>query len=201
MEQEDALITCQVLQGTTPHIKDMTVLEELVEKLKAHADKEECLMMWTPYTDRGSNGKFISLEDNSDAEFLPWQDGQPNGEELESGVAIHTLRMPNAYRDVEEDERLCAACKIKKDFVLQMRGACKDSMLDTKYQIRNVDSFVGLNGFTSTMIRYNNDHSQWEARSTEKPDFLATSKASEQTFLLGTQTWSFENDSHECSEG
>ena len=52
--------------------------------------------------------------------------------------------MPNAYRclsysfhreakflfrDVEEDERLCAACKIKKDFVLQMRGACKDSKL------------------------------------------------------------------------
>ena len=58
-----------------------------------------------------------------------------------------------------------------------MRGACKDSKLgmygkvimktshlsylllmptalpDTKYQIRNVDSFVGLNGFTSTIIR------------------------------------------------
>ena len=33
------------------------------------------------------------------------------------------------FRDVEEDERLCAACKIKKDFVLQMRGACKDSKL------------------------------------------------------------------------
>ena len=32
-------------------------------------------------------------------------------------------------RDVEPDERLCAACNIKKDFVLQLRGACKDSLL------------------------------------------------------------------------
>ena len=42
----------QVLQGTSPHIKNETELEQLVEKLKAHADKEECFMMWTPYTDR-----------------------------------------------------------------------------------------------------------------------------------------------------
>ena len=42
----------QVLQGTSPHIKDETELEQLVEKLKAHANMEECLMMWTPYTDR-----------------------------------------------------------------------------------------------------------------------------------------------------
>ena len=86
---------------------------------------------------------------------------------------------------------------------------------DTKYQIVNVESFVGLNGWTSTIIRqrchflkthsvpprYNTERSQWEATSTEKGDFLATSKASKQTLLLGTQTWTFENDSHECSQG
>ena len=37
----------QVLKGTSPHIKNETELEQLVEKLKAHANKEECLMMWT----------------------------------------------------------------------------------------------------------------------------------------------------------
>ena len=43
-------------------------------------------------------------------------------------------------RDVEEDERLCAACKIKKGFVLQMRGACKDSKLGmTKKRSHNID--------------------------------------------------------------
>ena len=145
------------------------------------------------YTTRGTEGEFISLEDSSRANFLQWQeccfniflsllwqhyaladndcygkqDGQPDGNKLESGVAIHTLRMPMPYRcphtnlaypssvesltrlifredpskwvdhgpcnalcrDVEPDERLCAACNIKKDFVLQLRGACKDSLL------------------------------------------------------------------------
>ena len=42
-------------------------------------------------------------------------------------------------RDVEEDERLCAACKIKKDFVLQMRGACKDSKLGMTKISHNFD--------------------------------------------------------------
>ena len=42
----------KVLHGTTPHIKNSTELEELVEKLRAHADMEECLMMWTAYADR-----------------------------------------------------------------------------------------------------------------------------------------------------
>ena len=43
---------------------------------------------------------------------------------------IFIMRLNSSlFRDVEEDERLCAACKIRKDFVLQMRGACKDSKL------------------------------------------------------------------------
>ena len=170
----------QVLQGTSPHIKNETELEQLVEKLNAHADKEECLMMWTPYTDReeiwssiwrispDQLTSFLNIEQGEQWKvYQPWgqfrcrvpsmagnfflrksisvvfpaifliywvdqvftflkrnsafnnfhneylsiksysyitcdkwpnQDGQPNGEELESGVAIHTLRMPNAYR-------------------------------------------------------------------------------------------------------
>ena len=79
----------------------MTDLEQLVGKLNAHVEKEECLMMWTPYADRefnrrfyfsvtinlnwteqllhlaftnrGTDGEYISLEDNSKAQYLPWQ--------------------------------------------------------------------------------------------------------------------------------
>ena len=137
-------------------------------------------------------------------------------------------------RDVEPDERLCAACNIKKDFVLQLRGACKDSLLGifialrfskfskTKFSFRLQipDSECGVLCWFEWMDfndnqakistskpyffsppRYSNERSQWEAKSTKKSDFLAISKASKQTLLLGTQTWTFENDSHECSLG
>ena len=36
----------------------MTDLEQLVGKLNAHVEKEECLMMWTPYADRELNRRF-----------------------------------------------------------------------------------------------------------------------------------------------
>ena len=49
----------KVLHGTTPHIKNMTDLEQLVGKLNAHVEKEECLMMWTPYADREFNRKIL----------------------------------------------------------------------------------------------------------------------------------------------
>ena len=42
----------QVLHGRTPHVENSTELEGLVEKLRAHANMEECLMMWTAYADR-----------------------------------------------------------------------------------------------------------------------------------------------------
>ena len=45
----------KVLHGTTPHIENSTELEQLVDKLKADADVEECLMMWTAYSDREFN--------------------------------------------------------------------------------------------------------------------------------------------------
>ena len=44
-----------MLQGTTPHIENSTELEQLVDKLRADADMEECLMMWTAYSDRKLN--------------------------------------------------------------------------------------------------------------------------------------------------
>ena len=55
---------------------------------------------------------------------------------------VFILRLSfSLFRDVEEDERLCAACKIKKDFVLQMRGACKDSMLG-RNMTHNVETYL-----------------------------------------------------------
>ena len=46
------------------------------------------------------HNEYLSIKSYSYITCDKWpnQDGQPNGEELESGVAIHTLRMPNAYR-------------------------------------------------------------------------------------------------------
>ena len=49
-----------MLQGTTPHIENSTELEQLVDKLRADADMEECLMMWTAYSDRELNELIVN---------------------------------------------------------------------------------------------------------------------------------------------
>ena len=86
----------QVLQGTSPHIKNETELEQLVEKLNAHADKEECLMMWTPYTDREEiwwikfNLKNIPWSINIVFEY--WTGGA-----MESLSALRTIQMQSSF--------------------------------------------------------------------------------------------------------
>ena len=84
----------QVLQGTSPHIKNMTELEQLVEKLKAHADKEDCLMMWTPFTDR----EFIwCIKFN--LMNIPWSSmmyEKWTGRAMESFSALRTIQMQSS---------------------------------------------------------------------------------------------------------
>ena len=60
----------KVLQGTTPHIENSTELEKLVDKLRADADTEQCLMMWTAYADRELNELIVYCESNPKYEKL-----------------------------------------------------------------------------------------------------------------------------------
>jgi hypothetical protein len=48
--------------------------------------------------------------------------------------------------------------------------------------------------------RYDDDEGLWKATNRDRPNFLATSKASKASLLLGPQDWTIHNDSKLCSE-
>ena len=53
----------------------------------------------------------------------------------------------------------------------------------------------------SLKVRYNKDEKVWKMRHSRDNDFLAISRASESSLLLGTNLWEVHNDSAKCIKG
>ena len=88
----------------------------------------KCTYTWTTLSDEGHEGTFRSLMDKTEASFLPWMDGQPNGWTVENSVAL-SLQM-RSILDVPHDyDHACAACVVPIGLSLQLRGACKTTHL------------------------------------------------------------------------
>ena len=51
----------------------------------------------------------------------------------------------------------------------------------------------------SPRLRYNSEQDLWVVRHVTKEDFVATSKAPEESYLLGSHLWTIQNDSRACS--
>ena len=59
-------------------------------------------------------------------------------------------------------------------------------------------SYVMLNNLLSR-CRFDSQQDLWVVRHVNKALFLATSKAPEESYLLGAHTWTIYNDSRACS--
>ena len=155
LDQEQAVLTCARLgQGR------MTVSHSQ-EELRQFTDWFQgvvpgvCSKIWTPYSDQGREGDYISLEDGSQASFLPWAPGQPNGADTENGVDIRldlrNISLPAYYYD-ENNKRgienfICSSCSLAGHFSLQLMGLCEHTLLGNKD--------IGKIGVSSLFPRHN----------------------------------------------
>lgn len=128
INQEKALRTCELLgNGQVFPLVNITMLDDSVALFERSAPGK-CTYTWTTLSDAGHEGTFCSLEDETEAGFLPWMDGQPNGWTVENSVAL-SLQM-RSILDVPPDyEHACAACVIPIGLSLQLRGACRTTHL------------------------------------------------------------------------
>ena len=92
-----------------------------------------CVDIWTPFSDKGSEGVFINMNNNNnnvtDIDF--WSESEPNGVRDENFVVISVAR--RALVDVPEKTRGCSCCSIQSSMLLKLDGVCKDSMIGKIY--------------------------------------------------------------------
>ena len=140
MSQEKALRTCDLLGHghivSVPTNKSLVFYEEMFDEYAPGL----CKYAWTPFSDKGHENEFQSLEDNSPASFMPWADGQPNGAMVENSVILRLDK--RAYFDVVPDfGGVCTACDIPTGLGFQLRGACRTTYLG-KTNIRLLHSIL-----------------------------------------------------------
>ena len=140
LDQEQAVLTCSRLgQGRMTVSHSHQQLRQFTDWFQGVVPGV-CSKIWTPYSDQAHEGLYVSLEDGSEASFLPWAPGQPNGANTENGVDIRLdLRnssLPAYYYD-ENDKRgienfICSSCSLAGHFSLQLMGLCEHTLLGNK---------------------------------------------------------------------
>ena len=93
----------------------------------------------------------------------------------------------------------CGMCSIpsslEKTTVVNLRGVCKFSKFDLKYQVSVApDGNLIYYGHVRSIIMYNYTLLAWQILDTKNPAISATFKSSFSTLALGTNTWEVDND-------
>ena len=129
MGQHEAVATCSKLGHG--HMKVANNKKQLHEYVQWFEEKFQgsCHRFWTPYSDIGEEGVFVSLEDGSVPEYLPWALGEPNGDTAENGVEVRTNHSgsTNTIKYVDNSSKKqpnCFACSLSSFFSLQLKGLC-----------------------------------------------------------------------------
>ena len=104
--------------------------DQFLKYIEWHVNTTEgtCVDIWTPFSDKGSEGAFINMINNNNVTDIGfWSEGEPNGGRDENFVVISVAR--KALVDVPEKTRGCCSCSISSSMLLKLDGRCKDSMM------------------------------------------------------------------------
>ena len=85
--------------------------------------------------------------------------------------------------------------------VVVLRGLCKNSMIDTYYQVSNDDrGYVTYYGFQNTIIQYQYQDDRWVLGLVNNKKVTGVVSASINTLALGNNKWTISNDD-KCGKG
>ena len=203
VNNKQALTTCENLReskmldlnGLTP--SDIyKIFNSMIDP--ADLDKLCSNEIWLPYTDTAKEGDWINQVTNEKKDDILWGDGQPNGGEAQNCAKQVNPTVTNPIDDQPCLSKACFICKNANWPKLTLRGLCSTSNLDTLYFVLNENKSVTYSGWASTDISYDFAKDQFVATVRGKKTF-ATSKASFESLLLGSHTWTVYNDAKSCS--
>ena len=171
---------------------------ELTAWMTRRVGEGTCDTVWTPFSDRDLEGSFRDLSTGKIVDGLAWASGQPNGGGTQNSVRIITDT--RLLEDIESKQADCFACLLQRSFSVQLRGGCKDSILERLFYIKNAEGGrVSYQGFFGSSVTYVADRGVWEVRHHTEQGFRASAKASTASLFLGPHLWTIEGDSAQCS--
>ena len=185
---------CKKLNGRSPPVRT----EDEWRIIQAFVKNNNIKDTWLSLTDVEEEGIWRDLYTKEATNYsLPFTGTGPNGGEAENcAISVSVDNWVDWFCD---DDSGCLCNHLERPF-LQFRGVCPKSRIDRLYlpniNRENPEQFKYISLF-NTSITY--DNSQWILTSSNRNmSTVATSKSPENSFLLGTHTWSVKGDVIGC---
>ena len=87
---------------------------------------EACSYIWTPFSDKLTEGQFLNMNNNETALQI-WEGSEPNGGKDENFVVINVGSM--AMVDVTQTTLSCSSCLVSTMLLLKLGGVCEHSLI------------------------------------------------------------------------
>ena len=94
-----------------------------------------CSDIWTPFSDHQSEGVFLNMNNNTEAEPQVWAKAEPNGCRDENFVVASVAR--GGLNDVARNKLSCSSCLVSSSLLLQLHGLCEDSLIGNVKSLGN----------------------------------------------------------------
>ena len=167
------------------------------------------LKTWLPYISNNEGTALIHENLNNELKqtyFAEWFDG-PQRSSVGKCFSMYVGHVPK-YESIEEsncNEKKCTACEIPNSFeesaVLNLRGLCKYSFLDTKYKVvYSQDEIISYIGEQRSIISFDFESDTWTITDVINPSVVAILKAPFRSLAIGNNLWKITNDT-ECQKG
>ena len=161
---------------------------------------------WLPVTDSKVEGEWVDFYSSDTVDITGVAAGEPNGGRMENCAIAVTAW--GGWQDwackVSRASLIQCACESNDQMFLTMRGLCPDSNIDKYFvpQNKEYDGQTLFRGLFKTLIEYHAADSLWHLKVVSANSLtVATSDASEHSFLLGMSKWTVTGDSKLCNKG
>ena len=159
---------------------------------------------WIAFTDVGKEGSWIDYYTKKEVNAMAAQSGDLNGGTTENcGLFVAEWNGWNDWScQINKGQPISCACQHSQQMYLQMRGLCPDSNIDQYYVPQNKKKHGAfmLIGLKNTVIEFMPEESVWKLAVFGKSQKTsATTDSSKFSYVLGSNTWTIEEDNKGCS--
>ena len=157
-----------------------------------------------PYSDFDKEGTFVNIYNRTQLlDTSLFDDGEPN-DGRHGNCVMWTLKMDGTLTDEVcrpmAGIKVQCFCLVDQNVLLELRGLCHGSYLDSIYTVKFENKTIKLKGITGTEISL--DNGEWKAATTKDQKKTGTKSilASPGSYLLGKHDWIISRDSRVCSK-
>ncbi len=170
--------TCSQLGGHLAEPKDQSSLLQLFENVNQKDFALSCSTQtfWVGIQRSVNNKSVWETITNQSKTYLPWSQGEPNGE-ITGENCVGAFLSTEKYHDIKCEEKKCFSCQFQREVLFELKGLCSEQeLIDTDYifltdQILNGHLiFQGILG--KTLIEFNKTSRLWNMRSQSRDENL-----------------------------